>query len=67
MTDQYLTRRDKQARDARLNFLADRELAERDPCPECGAEAEQTCTTPDGREVPYPAHLARYPKNGGAR
>lgn len=60
----YRTKRDQRLYDAWLEFLADRELAERRPCPTCGAEVEKTCTTPDGREVRYPAHLARYPKDG---
>lgn len=61
----YMTRRDLRIRHEHLEFLADRELAERNPCPTCGAEPQQTCTTPDGRQVRYPAHLARYPKDGG--
>lgn len=60
----YRSKLDQRLYDARIEFLADRELAERNPCPVCGKQPEQTCTTPDGREVPYPAHPARY-NNGG--
>lgn len=60
----YHTPREKREHDAWLELMADRELAERVPCPDpplgCGVSAGQTCINPlTGKPPRYPAHRAR--------
>lgn len=62
----YMTKGERRRYEARIRFEAERELAERNPCPACDAPAGETCTNPiTGQRVRFTAHWQRF-KEGTA-